>query len=504
MCQMVVFWHACTHLVVSYLTCAFEEARNHKEETATTAVLDTDCWICQQHKKYPYSGESETMQRLLLTVHNMEDILGVSAHEDGFLDMIARFYARGDHKRWMQPGIAKAKYAKDDPYLRGLEIQSYLCTRGFKDFHMNPGYAFDIVLAMQKHWDRSNFSTLNWARTGYRPPSEFFFVSSNMIAMLSPSQNEVVDIPKTEVPPVAQRCGHLSNGSVSMVPQSTMGSTRTGELGQCGYNHTRTGLSARSPSQWQSFQSAMDAQTSLIYNDIRNPGLSLSGSDGRPCEALNGSPFAIPQNTHHVFHSLSPLGEPGPSIEYPVQALGKRASRQVSFHTHTSSLTDPLFSAEHDEDMLMNEASHSLDSNHYMKTLPLTYSTPFSIPDNQILHSHPTPRETINQMYFEAEPSAPHFSSFEETINPTTHSTKTPFSPTLGNAIIISRSPTATSTTVAPDMLDLNNLSQLQIPNRADGTCGKAKQPIRDISQLDPYVPEGFEFTLAEDSMDNY
>ncbi|KAB8238441.1 uncharacterized protein BDW43DRAFT_306301 [Aspergillus alliaceus] len=504
MCQMVIFWHACTHLVVSYMTCAFEEARNHEEQTATTALMESDCWICQQHGQ-PCRGEPDTMKRLLMTVQNMECILGVSADESGFLDMVARFYARGDHKRWLQPGVAKAKYTKEDPYVRGLEIQTYLCTRGRSDFHMNPGYAFDIMIALFQQWDRLDYSNLNWSMAGYRRPSDFFFVSSNMIGLLSPDGQGLGDKPKTGVRHVAQRSGHLSNGNISMPAQCIMASIGTGEQG---YNHIRTGSLARPYVQGQSIQPPMDAQASSVHNAIGNPGLLRPWSDGRPCEAPNRAPITKNQYTHHVFRSLSPLGEPGPSMENHTQALDERATHQVGFHVHTNSLNHPLFAAECDGDVHINGTSHGMDLNHHTKTDPITYNNTFPIPDNtqQIIpYCHSTPRGTINQIYPDPDISTSRHPLFpEKTAQQPINPTEDPLFPTsLENTILIPRSPTTTFSTIDPSMLDLSDPDQLQFSGPCgDGTCGKGKQPIGDISQLEPHVLGGFGFPLHGDSMD--
>ncbi|KAB8254798.1 hypothetical protein BDV32DRAFT_154854 [Aspergillus pseudonomiae] len=485
MCQMVVFWHACTHLIVSYMTCAFEEARNHKEQTATTALIDADCWICQQHQKHPAWGASGTMQRLLMTVQNMEYILGVSADEDGFLDMVARFYARGDHKRWMQPGVAKAKYTKDDPYIRGLEVQSYLCTRGQRDFHMNPGYAFDILFALMKHWDRADYSDLNWSMTGYRPPSDFFYVSSSMIGMLSDGCG-MEHRQRTGVAHVARRSRCLLNGgSVVMPTQSTMASFGAGDSAEIGLGHLRTG----SYSQGLPTPSSLDTQTNSLHNDNGNPGSILPQ---RPCETLNGPPVAMNHYAQHILRPLSPLGEPGPSMENRPQALDERAGH----HARTTGLFHPIFSAEYDGDICTDEASQELDLHHlttYNNTLP-TENTPY-------LHTTPP-----TQIYTDS-------SSFSLSNEPTRHSFNKPHNPPEDNQhldILLFPSPTLETAipfpqsqvaTIDPSMLDLDDPEQLHLPGNGAYSLDKGKQPIRNISQLDPRVPGGGGF-IFPDNMD--
>ncbi|RAQ69921.1 hypothetical protein COH20_008303 [Aspergillus flavus] len=458
MCQMVVFWHACTHLIVSYMTCAFQEARNHKEQTATTALIDTDCWICQQHQKYPSWGASTTMQRLLMTVQNMEYILGVSADEEGFLDMVARFYARGDHKRWMQPGVAKAKYTKDDPYVRGLEVQSYLCTRGQRDFHMNPGYAFDVLFALMKHWDRADYSDLNWSMTGYRPASDFFYVSSSMIGMLADGYGGE-QRQRTGGKHVAQRSHCLSNDGGGGVVMPTTQSTMASFEAEMGLGHLRTG-------SYSQGLPTLDAQTSSFHNVNGNPGSLLPR---RPCEALNGPPVAMNQFPQLILRPLSPLGEPGPSIEnlnHP-RALDERAGH----HARTTTLFHPIFSAEYDGDIHTNETFQELDLHHHTRSNSYAY--------NNTLSTENTPYESTTTPYTDPSPSneSPRHSS--KNHDPPEDLDMLLFSPTPGLA------------TIDPSMLNLDSPDQLHLPD--DGTCGtgKGKQPIRDISQLHP---RGFVF----------
>ncbi|KAE8142529.1 hypothetical protein BDV38DRAFT_278052 [Aspergillus pseudotamarii] len=483
MCQMVVFWHACTHLIVSYMTCAFEEARNHKEQTATTALIDTDCWICQQRQKHPSWGVSGTMQRLLMTVQNMEYILGVSANEDGFLDMVARFYARGDHKRWMQPGIAKAKYTKDDPYVRGLEVQSYLCTRGQRDFHMNPGYAFDIYFALMKHSNRADYSDLNWSMTGYRPPSDFFYVSSSMLDMLADGCG-VEHRQKTRGAHVARGSRCLSNGGSVAMPttQSTLASFGIGDSAEIGLGHPRTA----SYTQGLPTHPPLDAQTtSSVHNVNGNPGSLLPR---RPCETLNGPPIAMNHYAQHILHPLSPLGEPGPSIENHLRALDERASH----HARTPSVFHPIFSAEYDGDILTNEASQELDLHHHTRSNSFTYNN--TLPTENIPYLHVTPLTHIytdpSSFSLSNEPTR-HLSKNHNSPEDNTHLDILFSSPTLGSAIPNPRNP---AVTIDPSILKLDNPDQLNFPDEA--TCGnaKGKQPIRDTSQLDPRVPGGFVF----------
>ncbi|KAE8371179.1 hypothetical protein BDV26DRAFT_299025 [Aspergillus bertholletiae] len=478
MCQMVVFWYACAHLIVSYMTCPFEEARNHKEQTATTALVDVDCWICQQYQQHPTWGASRTMKRLLMTVQNMEYILGVPADEDGFLDMVARFYARGDHKRWVQPGVAKAKYSKDDPYVRDLEVQSYLCTRGQKDFHINPGYAFDILLAMMKHWDRADYSDLNWSMTGYRPPSDFFYVSSSMIGMLSDG-HEADHGQRTG----ARRSRCLPNDSSVVTPTpSTISPVGIGESAQIGFGHLRADSSTQGPLT----QPPLDAQTSSVQNVNSNPGPLFPR---RPCEALHGSPVTMKHYTQHILQPLSPLGEPGPSIESHSQALDER----VSHHACTSSVFHPILPVDNGGDIGTNEASQEVDLHYRTRSNPFTYDDTF--PTENALYT------SLNQIYTVPDtvrsslsPAKERTRRFSKSHNPTedhAHFGALLSSPTLGTA------------TIDSNMLNLNNFDQLYFPG--DGTCGdgKGKQPIRGISPPRPRVPGGFLVSpLPPDSMD--
>jgi hypothetical protein len=471
---MVVFWHTCAHLVVSYLTCAFEEARNHQEETATTALVDTECWMCQQQAKHPDWSESETMRRRLMTVENMEDILGISAEEPVFLDMVARFYARGDHKRWSQPGVAKAKYWKEDPYIRGLQIQSYLCTRGRRDFHMNPGYAFDVLFAMMKHYDRSDFTCLNWEMTGYRPPCDYFFVSSNMVGMMA--GGGTVDMSRPGAPSTGHSSDNSSDGSNPAPMQALPSAGIAEQPGHLDYNYLGTGLSAGLYAQGQPRQPLIESQTSFVPIASDYTGLAF---DGRLCEASIQAPLsAFNQCTGHGFRSVSPLGEPGPSFGNRTQALEETLSHQVSLHAQSSSLTHPSFATPHDGHARMISTSHDSSSS-------------FAVPEDlnhqiEIAQLYNNLKDTINQIYSDPiaftntffYPSDQYTRQSNEStmLNPGFPTEQIYFSPQ--TAMMAPQNASNAYPALAPGMLDHNPLA---FPTPVEQSGGKGKEPIRDL-----------------------
>ncbi|KAA8651415.1 uncharacterized protein ATNIH1004_000297 [Aspergillus tanneri] len=181
MCQMIVFWYACSHLIVSYLTCPFKGVGTHSEDTATASLVDYTCWLCQQQPDHPCRKNIENAKRLILTIQNLEFILDASAYEYGFLDRVACFYSRGDHRRWGQPGICNIQR---DNYILSMEQLVHQLAGGCKCHALNPGYEFDLELAWEKRIDPTNYWTLKESPKDFRPSSGSFFVSSSMTGFL--------------------------------------------------------------------------------------------------------------------------------------------------------------------------------------------------------------------------------------------------------------------------------------------------------------------------------
>ncbi|PYI23787.1 hypothetical protein BO99DRAFT_439627 [Aspergillus violaceofuscus CBS 115571] len=62
---------------------------------------------------------------------SLESILGMSRQDPGFTDSVTRFYARGDHGRWMQPGYLRPRSLEDrqeeEAYLQAVLVSSGQC-----------------------------------------------------------------------------------------------------------------------------------------------------------------------------------------------------------------------------------------------------------------------------------------------------------------------------------------------------------------------------------------
>ncbi|KAI9932261.1 hypothetical protein ASPWEDRAFT_68228 [Aspergillus wentii DTO 134E9] len=145
MCQLAVFWHNCDHLILQTLTCALTSTSTtivHPHDPTSVAIVSEPCTLCRpqhQHPPPPHLNQAiPYLKANLLTAQTLAFILGAEISHPGFLDMIARFYARGDHKRWNQPGAAS--YTCEDSareYLSVLEEMERRGARGEEFFSVD-------------------------------------------------------------------------------------------------------------------------------------------------------------------------------------------------------------------------------------------------------------------------------------------------------------------------------------------------------------------------------
>jgi hypothetical protein len=193
MCHLSIFWHNCDHLILMTLTCPFQDLPSHTAEPTSTALLGDPCPLCRQ--AYPPSKQTLTTHQSLLTAQKLASILNVSVSQPGFLDMVARFFARGDHKRFDQPGPEKAAYDERDEYLdalaeesrlavQALDLTSYLdldlddlcdLTAASKaDPESHDGHAeSDMSTATIASWDG-----LNWEGRNMHPMPGYYYYST--------------------------------------------------------------------------------------------------------------------------------------------------------------------------------------------------------------------------------------------------------------------------------------------------------------------------------------
>ncbi|KAK1138774.1 hypothetical protein N8T08_002005 [Aspergillus melleus] len=184
MCQLIVFWHTCSHLILTSLKCPFDGCTTHEEETTTTALVDYPCYLCKQGPDHPQWERISRVRSAILTVEHMECILDVSCYDNDFLARVAGFYARGDHKRWGQPGEDKAKYTQKDYCIESLELEVALAAREEMSVPISPGLMFDLEFALAKRFDLENLKTLFWPLKGWREPGSAFYSASTMLGLM--------------------------------------------------------------------------------------------------------------------------------------------------------------------------------------------------------------------------------------------------------------------------------------------------------------------------------
>ncbi|KAE8145227.1 hypothetical protein BDV25DRAFT_144852 [Aspergillus avenaceus] len=184
MCRMIIHWHSCNHLVADYMNCPFDSSPLHEEETVTTALVADQCWACEQLAREQICYAVQVTEQMLFTIDQLEQILGVEKAHPDFLDMVARFYARGDHKNWGQPGINHAKYSVPDPYVDQLADHSYLLARGENYAAGITDYVPEEDPAMAKWENPLDVSGLNTDVVGVREPSEYFLLAINRSAWM--------------------------------------------------------------------------------------------------------------------------------------------------------------------------------------------------------------------------------------------------------------------------------------------------------------------------------
>ncbi|PYH76067.1 hypothetical protein BO82DRAFT_396375 [Aspergillus uvarum CBS 121591] len=109
MCRMEIHIYSCTHIWALRERCSHHQMPNHQELPARNVTIASPCLICRD----PPIKHTFLEQRMLFTIQSMESILGMSRHDPGFADSVTRFYARGDHGRWMQPGYLRPRSLED-------------------------------------------------------------------------------------------------------------------------------------------------------------------------------------------------------------------------------------------------------------------------------------------------------------------------------------------------------------------------------------------------------
>ncbi|PYH35918.1 uncharacterized protein BO87DRAFT_432801 [Aspergillus neoniger CBS 115656] len=223
MTQLVVHWFACNHFYPEWRNTPIPPWASPGTILRPTAALHGyDCTVCLD----PPSKIQEARKSVLMTAAALSKIIDIPVNDGGFMHGVIRFYARGDHLRWLQPPTPDAQLLAPDPYLHALMMESWRNTLGELYFWTRPGYLFDVALAEVKRSEPDNYELLNWSGTNYMPICPYYYVS------MSPMAQPVVK-PVQSSYDSAQRSPLGSQTSSNLVqtpmrkPESRVGSTQS-------------------------------------------------------------------------------------------------------------------------------------------------------------------------------------------------------------------------------------------------------------------------------------
>lgn len=115
-------------------------------------MTTSPCFLCEQPETEPL----KQAKRNQLTPQQLENILDADMTVPGFMDLVARFYGRGGHKRFGQSGPDDAEDIGTEAHEQGFEETEIRCVREKygsallplprKVAEKVPGYRFDLVL----------------------------------------------------------------------------------------------------------------------------------------------------------------------------------------------------------------------------------------------------------------------------------------------------------------------------------------------------------------------
>ncbi|OJJ74509.1 hypothetical protein ASPBRDRAFT_193230 [Aspergillus brasiliensis CBS 101740] len=237
MSQLVVHWFACNHFYPEWRPAITPSWAPPGSVLCPTAALHAyHCTVCLA----PPSKIQATRKSVLMTANFLSHILNIPETDGRFMHGVIRFYARGDHLRWLQPPSRDAKFLAPDPYIHSLMVESWKRTLGRKHFWTRPGYHFDVVLAEVKRSEAGNYECLNWSGANYMPICPYYYVS------LSPMQEPVAMKSAQDSVDSAQKSSEQSHESSNLVqtplrsPESSLRST------QSSFDTARTASSSQS------------------------------------------------------------------------------------------------------------------------------------------------------------------------------------------------------------------------------------------------------------------
>lgn len=169
MCGPEVGWYTCDHLYYSNISCADKGTEGHKAHGVICDVKIVQCPFCLQ----PETTATSYVKSILLTGCQLADILNADPYANGYVGMVARFYARGDHKDFNQPGPegpdpeGKALIQRVDETVQRLRARYGTATFALPEKFAGDsfGHAFDVALnEIAQGTPDTNVLTLNGER----------------------------------------------------------------------------------------------------------------------------------------------------------------------------------------------------------------------------------------------------------------------------------------------------------------------------------------------------
>ncbi|BCR96129.1 uncharacterized protein AKAW2_21069S [Aspergillus luchuensis] len=339
MTQLVVHWFACNHFYPEWRNTPIPPWASPGTILRPTAALHGyDCSVCLD----PPSKIQEARKSVLMTATALSKIIDIPVNDGGFMHGVIRFYARGDHLRWLQPPTPDAQLLAPDPYLHALMMESWRNTLGELYFWTRPGYLFDVALAEVRRSEPDNYELLNWSGTNYMPICPYYYVSMSPMA-------QPVAKPVQSSYDSAQRSPLGSQASFGLVqtpmrkPESSVGST------QSSFDTARTASSNQS-------LSSRVTQSPCHEEIIQQGEGSWSRQDDHIADLKRQLRLPGP-----MVRNVSPdLGSPTPSTPERISAreINRRRDSEKPYKP-TSLANGTSASCDDDETWSMEDASDS-------------------------------------------------------------------------------------------------------------------------------------------------
>ncbi|OJZ92090.1 hypothetical protein ASPFODRAFT_213802 [Aspergillus luchuensis CBS 106.47] len=381
MTQLVVHWFACNHFYPEWRNTPIPPWASPGTILRPTAALHGyGCPVCLD----PPSKIQEARKSVLMTATALSKIIDIPVNDGGFMHGVIRFYARGDHLRWLQPPTPDAQLLAPDPYLHALMMESWRNTLGELYFWTRPGYLFDVALAEVRRSEPDNYELLNWSGTNYMPVCPYYYVSKSPMA-------QPVAKPVQSSYDSAQRSSLGSQASFGLVqtpmrkPESSVGSTQSSfdTARTASSNQSLSSRVSQSPCHEEIIQQVgTQNNTTTAMQNVQTSQVSLPFVRMDPSVALD-DPFVIEpisgegswsrQDDHiadlkrqlrlpgPMVRNVSPdLGSPTPSTPERISAreINRRRDSEKPYKP-TSLANGTSASCDDDETWSMEDASES-------------------------------------------------------------------------------------------------------------------------------------------------